>query len=297
MNRLLRNITTFAMLTFLLGDGAHASSKTGDVTLMEFLATRLAKQPIRLGTKDAKALSLDDVCSVKTDAFSRRVFAEYGAVFAADSRVVFPWKCVFESINEVEDFQKSLKTKSVQVDGVAINLQEAAMDALAKAANEASTENLRIIPFDGAIAGRRSYYDSVALWSSRFFPALDHWVRTGAISEADATTARSIPIRAQVEKVMQWESAGYLFGTARARSIFSSTAPPGSSQHLSMLAFDVRNYSDPRIRQILASNGWFQTVVNDPTHFTFLGVSESELPSRGLVKVDRGTFVFWVPRL
>ena len=292
-----RFILAFTTLALVLTYAAHASTKAGDITLSEFLATRLAKQPITFGTKDARPLTLDDVCSIKNDAFSRRVFAEYGAIFAADSRVAFPWKCVFENADEVMAFQKSLKTRSLQVDGVAIDLQEAAMEALAKAANEAAIENLRIIPFDGAIAGRRNYFDSVALWSSRFFPALDHWVKTGAISEADASMARSVPIRSQVEKVMEWESAGYLFGTGRARSIFSSTAPPGTSQHLSMLAFDVRNYSDPRIREILAANGWFQTIVNDPTHFTFLGLPESELPTRGLMKMDRGTFQFWVPRL
>lgn len=63
-------------------------------------------------------------------------------------------------------------------------------------------------------------------------------------------------------------------------AILSVVAPPGSSQHLWGLAVDLRvaNY---RQREILNSNGWFQTVVNDVPHWTYLGASKSSLLQLG----------------
>jgi hypothetical protein len=62
-----------------------------------------------------------------------------------------------------------------------------------------------------------------------------------------------------------------------------------------MLAFDVMEFDNQRIREIMARHGWFQTVVSDLPHFTFLGVSESELKELGLKKVKNGGRKFWVP--
>jgi hypothetical protein len=274
------------------------SAISADITLLDFLSTRLREKPIVIeADHKKKTLTFEEVCPIAIDPVARRVFSEYGSVFAANDSVAIPWRCVFDREEDILAFQKTLKTKSIQVDGVAIDLQEAAMNALAKAAAEAAAEGLRIIPSDGAIAGRRSFNHTVELWCSRFFPALDYWTRIGKISEDEAYNARRLKLHDQVEKVMEWESAGMYFGSGRTRSIFSSTAPPGTSQHLSLLALDVRNYSDSRVRAILAENGWFQTVIGDPAHFTYLGVDESGLPMRGLMKVERGPSSFWVPRL
>jgi hypothetical protein len=286
----------FSVLTVIFICSPSAIS--ADITLSDFLSTRLTEKPIVIeADHKTKALTFQEICPIGVDSVARRVFREYGSVFAAGDSVAIPWRCVFDREEDILAFQKTLKTKSTQVDGVAIDLQEAAMNALAKAAVEAAAEGLRIIPSDGAIAGRRSFNHTVELWCSRFFPALDYWTSIGRISEDEAYNARRLKLHDQVEKVMEWESAGLYFGSGRTRSIFSSTAPPGTSQHLSLLALDVRNYSDGRVRAILAANGWFQTVIGDPAHFTYLGVAESELPTRGLMKVGRGPSSFWVPRL
>ncbi|MBA3693716.1 MAG: peptidase M15, partial [Acidobacteria bacterium] len=82
-----------------------------------------------------------------------------------------------------------------------------------------------------------------------------------------------------------------------AKSIVYSVAPPGTSQHLSMLALDVNEHDDLRVRDVLAEHGWFQTVVSDLPHFTFLGVSKNQLSKLGLKKIfDSGRF-FWLPNL
>ncbi len=62
-----------------------------------------------------------------------------------------------------------------------------------------------------------------------------------------------------------------------------------------MLAFDAVEFRDPRVRQTLARHGWFQTVLSDLPHFTFLGLAESELPARGLKPVEECGQQFWIP--
>jgi len=62
-----------------------------------------------------------------------------------------------------------------------------------------------------------------------------------------------------------------------------------------MLALDVSEHENPRVRGILAKHGWFQTVVSDLPHFTFLGVPENQLSGLGLKKNNDGGRVFWMP--
>jgi hypothetical protein len=64
-----------------------------------------------------------------------------------------------------------------------------------------------------------------------------------------------------------------------------------------MLAFDVKEHDNAKVRSILGEHGWFQTVSSDMPHFTFLGVKEEELPSLGLKKTTNGGRTFWVPEL
>jgi hypothetical protein len=74
-------------------------------------------------------------------------------------------------------------------------------------------------------------------------------------------------------------------------------AAPGASQHLSMVAFDAAEYRDLRVRRLLARHGWFQTVLSDLPHFTYLGLAEEELPARGLRRVSADDYAFWIPDL
>ncbi|QIR40080.1 peptidase M15 [Tolypothrix sp. PCC 7910] len=76
-------------------------------------------------------------------------------------------------------------------------------------------------------------------------------------------------------------------------AILGVVAPPGSSQHLWGLAIDLR-VSNPKQRQALNQNGWFQTVENDIPHWTYLGLTEAELPVFGFKKqVVRG-ITYWI---
>jgi hypothetical protein len=61
-----------------------------------------------------------------------------------------------------------------------------------------------------------------------------------------------------------------------------------------MLAMDIREHEDARVRAILAKHGWFQTVYSDLPHFTYLGVPETELPRLGLVTRQNAGHTFWI---
>ena len=75
--------------------------------------------------------------------------------------------------------------------------------------------------------------------------------------------------------------------------ILGLVAPPGTSQHLWGLAIDLQ-VSTPAQRQALNQNGWFQTVVNDLPHWTYLGWSEDDLPKFGLQQKIIQGIKYWV---
>lgn len=229
-----------------------------------------------------------------TDDVAKKLLREYGSVFIARNGVTPPNAVVFRDQSEVAAFQKSVTSQTETIGGMPMTLQAAAMKALVSAIDEAENNGLSITPRDVDSAAR-SYDDSVGLWTSRVEPALDYWVFQKKIMEADAERIRSLPPFEQVSEVLQLEKKKIWFAKDLKKSIIYSVAPPGTSQHLSMLAFDVAEYDVPEVRAILATHGWFQTVVSDLPHFTYLGAAESELKHLGLKKAKNGDRVFWVP--
>ena len=231
---------------------------------------------------------------IPTDDIAKKLLREYGAVFIAPNGVAPPKAVVFRDQNEVSSFQKNVKTQTETIGGWPMTLQSAAMKALISAIDDAKNNGLNITPRD-VDAASRSYDDSVGLWASRVEPALTHWVAKKKITQADAARIRSLPPFEQVGEVLQLEKKKIWFAKDLKKSIIYSVAPPGTSQHLSMLAFDVNEHDNAKVRAILARHGWYQTVVSDLPHFTYLGVSESALKELGLKKVRNGGRVFWVP--
>ncbi|CAN5767019.1 hypothetical protein BH24ACI3_BH24ACI3_15110 [soil metagenome] len=239
-------------------------------------------------------LELEDVCPVDTNVVARRVFKDYGAMYVADAELRFPPKCVFSSEEEVQAFQDDIPTSLETVSGRVINLQTPAMEALKSAVAAAGKRRLTITP-RGATAASRGYADTSRIWNSRFEPGLNHWVRQGKIKPTDAQKAREANTIDQVAQVIEWEKNNWWFSTGMNRSIFSSVAAPGTSQHLSMVALDVAEFGNIEVQKILNDHGWFQTIIDDTPHFTYLGLKESELPARGLKLQFAGQFKFWIP--
>jgi len=224
-----------------------------------------------------------------TDDVGKRILREYGAVFVARGGVVPPPTAVFENAAAVSAFQAKASISAETVGGVKIELQSGAMAALKNAALEVT-----ITP-RGSDAARRTYEGTVELWASRVNPGLTHWVGKGRITQADADRIKSLTPFQQVPEIFKLEADGIFFSKDLSKSIIYSVAPPGTSQHLSMLALDVSENDNAQARSILAKHGWYQTVVSDLPHFTFLGVKEADLPSLGLKKVSDGGRTFWLP--
>jgi hypothetical protein len=236
-----------------------------------------------------------DTISPSDDAVARRVLHDYGAMFVADDSVIPPPVCVFTSEDEVTEFQQRAGHRALTIGEATIELQPAAADALSGARAAAQNEGLDITPRDGAEAARRSYADTVRLWNSRFLPALDHWQGLGRLTREQVERLRALPTAEQVSEVLEIEQQGIFFSKDFSKSILYSIAAPGTSQHIVMLAFDANEFLDARVREILAEHGWFQTVLSDLPHFTFLGLKEDDLPARGLKSVEVQGQRFWIP--
>jgi hypothetical protein len=245
---------------------------------------------------EARNLKLENVCD-ESDPVSRRVLEDYGAMFVADTSVLPPPVCMFTSEADVLKFQTEAKSKAAVIGGARIELQPAAMDALLAAREEAHQSGLDITPRGGAEAARRSYDDTLRLWNTRFLPALAHWNKLGRLSKEQVERLRNLPLRDQVREVLELEKQGIFFSKDFSKSILYSIAAPGSSQHIAMLALDVDQFTDERVRRILARHGWFQTVKSDMPHFTYLGLAEKDLPARGLRSVLVGKQLFWIPNI
>jgi hypothetical protein len=250
------------------------------------------------GTRAAEAARrLEQLCPVQNTAVANRLIFLYGAVFSAADSVQRPPTCYFANAASLKAFQAKLRILSAPIDGVALTLQEPAMTSLLKAVAECEQQGIKVRPFDGAIAAGRSYKDTARLWNTRFQRALDHWSNSGKIPLDAAVAARNESTVLQLRRVVEWESQGLWFGTSLAGSIFSSVAPPGTSQHLFLLAFDVAPPVTTNLVPIFNANGWYRTVPGDSTHFTYLGVAETELPTRGLHKITVRGVEYWVPAL
>ena len=229
-----------------------------------------------------------------TDDAGKLLLREYGAVFLARNGATPPKKVVFKDEADVIAFQSMLKCSSDTLGGLKIELQTAALNALKEANTEAHEQNLSISP-RSADSARRGYKQTVDLWASRVNPGLVYWAGKGRITKAEANRIKSLSPYEQVPAILKLEEQGIYFAKSLDKSIIYSVAPPGTSQHLSMLALDVKEFENARVRAILAKHGWFQTVSSDLPHFTYLGVEEKDLPALGLKKVENAERVFWVP--
>jgi len=226
----------------------------------------------------------------RDDELGIRLLAEYGAALVAGDGVTTAPRGMFADEEEVARFQRTLETSNG-----ACRLQSAAARALAAAQEQAKEEGLSISPVD-VDAAARDFQHTVKLWKSRVDPALKHWVTKGRLSRETAARLRSLPPLEQTIEILRLEREGLFFGLDFAKSILSSVAPPGASQHLALLAFDVREHRDARVCKILEEHGWYQTVLQDAPHFTYLGFPKTRLESLGLMMIKDGKREYWTPR-
>jgi hypothetical protein len=281
--------------------GAPSNANAGSNNNQMNLEKREERTPVSFyaALEDAlkeRGMRLEEICD-RRDPVSRRILEDYGAVYVASSSILPPPVCIFKSEAEVDRFQTEARFKTAVIGGARIELQPAAMDALQAAREEARREGLDITPRGGTEAARRSYQDTARLWNTRFLPALGYWMQRGRLTKEQVARLKSLSIADQVREVLELEKQGIYFSKDFSKSILYSIAAPGTSQHIMMLALDVEQFMDARVRRILARHGWFQTVKSDLPHFTYLGLDEAELPSRGLRQVKSGSQLFWIPNV
>ena len=292
------------MLCGLIVSGMTAAPDDMSTQPMTSNSTRDSKnlkEPAPFYEALAKALKkrkkkIESICP-PSDPVSRRILEEYGAIFVANKKVTPPPVCIFTNEDQVTKFQDDAGFEAELMGYDEVELQPEALKSLNKARKEAQKEGLDITPRDGAEAGRRNYEDSVRLWNSRFEPALDYWLSQGRLTEEQVTRLRSLPLSQQVAEVLELEKNGIYFSKDLSKSILYSIAAPGTSQHIAMLAFDVNEFENPRVREIMARHGWFQTVLSDLPHFTYLGLKEKDLPKHGLRSLEINGQMFWIPNV
>ncbi len=256
----------------------------------------LSSQAAERGSRYLASLPGDFHLPDPTDEVGWRLLAEYGAVLVARGGVTHPPVVMFPDEASLESWQEKLVIRQATISGIPIELQAPATDALFAARTEAAKQHLTITP-RGRDSARRDYRLTAELWLSRVRPGLDHWVRQGRLSPREAARLRSLSPHEQVPEILRLEKQGLYFSQDLSKSILYSVAAPGSSQHLSLLALDVKEHDSPAVRAILARHGWFQTVVSDFPHFTYLALQEQDLPACGLRKVVVEGRNFWVPEI
>ena len=241
--------------------------------------------------------SLVDIASSISSLVEKRLFAEYGAVFATTGTP--PPAIIFDDTEQVEAFQSSLSLGRGVFGDHEIELQAVALRALSAAALEMADRGGSITA-RAADAGGRSYMDTVRLWTRNVTRGLEHWEGLGRITRERAHSIRELTAVEQVAAILSLEETDQLFfGTFFDKSILYSVAAPGASQHLSMLAFDVAEYEDAAVDRVFSRHGWYRTVPNDLPHFTYLGHDPDSLAGVGLQCVERiygeRVYEFWTP--
>ena len=257
---------------------------------------KMSETPKSNGTSGGFTANLPSGFSMPSDTVGQKMLKEYGAMFVAKGGASPPNTVVFKNEAEVSAWQSGVSKSKENVGGFDLELQAAAMKGLKDAIAEAKQNSLNITP-RGADSAKRNYSGTVELWASRVNPGLTHWVGKGKLPASEAARIKALSPFEQVPEIFKLESQGMFFAKDLSKSIIYSVAPPGTSQHISMLALDVSEHENARVRDILAKHGWFQTVVSDLPHFTFLGVPENQLAGLGLKKTTDGGRVFWLPNI
>ncbi|MBG1267427.1 D-alanyl-D-alanine carboxypeptidase family protein [Nostoc sp. WHI] len=182
----------------------------------------------------------------------------YGAVFVnQDIGIKLPPKDIFATEQETQEFQATLTMG--HVDGTNdCYLQKSAADALNKARIQ---QHIPLKSGYGSGDCTRTFNTNLRFWQKY----------------------ANNQILAKVKQGQETKILGIV-------------APPGTSQHLWGLAIDLR-ISNQKQRQALNQNGWFQTVENDVPHWTYVGLSEENLPVFGFKsKILRG-ITYWITPL
>ncbi len=192
------------------------------------------------------------------DTYEYTLLRSYGAVFVnPDIGIKLPQTDVFANEQETQEFQATLTMG--HIDGTNdCYLQKSAADALNKARVQ---QQIPLKSGYGSGDCTRTFNTNLRFW---------HKYANNQV----------------LAKVQQGKET----------KILGLVAPPGTSQHLWGLAIDLRVGSKEQ-RKALNQNGWFQTVENDVPHWTYVGLSEDNLPLFGFKKQAIRGITYWITPL
>jgi len=225
----------------------------------------------------------------------KKVKKEYGALWTNKSpKIKLPPRFIFNSQLELSQYQKKLDLRTHPRYPECV-LQRDALENLLLAEKEALNNRIKISP-RGKDSCLRSYQKTLELWLSRVEPNLEYYLKNHKISKEEALLIKNAKTKKQVELILSLEKErNLLFDKYRKTSILRSVAAPGTSQHLSGLAFDLKEYNNPKTRKIMNKFGWYQTVIDDIPHFTYLAFNPEFAPEQyELVKVLKNNFEYWI---
>lgn len=182
----------------------------------------------------------------------------YGAVFVnPDIGIKLPPKDIFANEQETQEFQATLTMG--HVDGTNdCYLQKSAADALNKARIQ---QQIPLKSGYGSGDCTRTFNTNLKFWNKY--------------------ANNEVLAKVQLGKETK---------------ILGLVAPPGTSQHIWGLAIDLR-VGNKEQRKALNQNGWFQTVENDVPHWTYVGLSEENLPLFGFKKQPIRGITYWITPL
>jgi len=198
----------------------------------------------------------------------------------------------FMSESDVEYFHSKIKLKKAN-DGKCL-LQTPAAIALDKAIKFAKKEKIPLTQQSNT-ACLRSYQDTLKLWNKRVYKNLDYYVEKREITDSLADKIKNAPIPKQVEMILQLENNRKLyFSTYRNMTILRSAAPPGTSDHITGWAFDLKEGNNPASIGVMNKFGFYQIIPDDWNHFVYLGKTlDDELKKLGLKKFKSKQFTYW----
>ncbi|MCC5636173.1 D-alanyl-D-alanine carboxypeptidase family protein [Nostoc sp. CHAB 5844] len=222
------------------------------------LPSPVSSQPLSEQERFVAAIMQNLKVMPEPGSYEYTLLRSYGAAFINPAdNVKLPPKLIFNNEEDTKEFQSQLQLEKV-VNTNDCYLQKSAAEALNKARLQF---NIPLKSGYGASDCTRSFATNLRFWHKY----------------ANNKT---------LEKVKQGKET----------AILGVVAPPGTSQHLWGLAIDLGVFNAKQ-RQILNQNGWFQTVVKDVPHWTYLGVSAEDLPKLGFKNQVIQGITYWLTPL
>ncbi|MBD2438398.1 D-alanyl-D-alanine carboxypeptidase family protein [Nostoc sp. FACHB-110] len=222
------------------------------------LPTPLPSQPLTEQERFVSAVTPKLKVFPQLGTYEYTLLRSYGAAFVNPSNdVKLPPNVLFNSEEETQEFQKQLTLEKVTQTNDCY-LQKAAAEALNKARTQ---QHIPLKSGYGQSDCTRNFATNLRFWHKY----------------ANNKT---------LENVKQGKET----------AILGLVAPPGASQHLWGLAIDL-GVSNPQQRQVLNQNGWFQTVVKDVPHWTYLGIPAEDLPKFGFKSQVVQGISYWLTPL